>query len=139
MSEVKKLLGKVMAKVERLRGYGDSDRIEFTTTAGERYALFHDQDCCENVTIEDIAGDLADLVGSPIVQAEENTSDDSSAGAVARTPESEDYAGDESFTWTFYKLGTAKGFVTIRWYGESNGYYSESVDFERVEGDDDAT
>lgn len=25
-----------------------------------------------------------------------------------------------------------KGYITVRWLGESNGYYSEEVDFERV-------
>lgn len=39
----------------------------------------------------------------------------------------------ESYTWTFYRLQTTRGLVVMRWYGESNGYYSESVEFAEVE------
>lgn len=113
------LLGKTLAAVEAEVG---GEQVRFTTIEGLNYYLFHSQSCCERVSIEDIAGDLSDLVGSPIGLAEESTSDTNPEGVE---PEYQ----DDSFTWTFYKLATLKGYVTIRWYGESNGYYSESVDF----------
>ncbi len=88
--------------------------------------MYHSQDCCESVHVEDIIGNLDDLVGSPILMAEESSSDD--------PPEDikRDYTPDAE-QWTFYKLATVKGYVTIRWYGSSNGYYSTSVSFRRVE------
>jgi hypothetical protein len=94
------------------------DRIEFL--AGERqFVMYHCQDCCESVNIEDIAGDLEDLIGSPILFAEESSNSDQGPGEYC----------DDCYTWTFYRIGTVKGTVVIRWYGTSNGYYSESVDF----------
>ena len=117
---VTELVGKTLVKVEQV---GDQE-IFFTTNEGKRYRMYHWQDCCESVTIEDVVGDLADLVGEPILIAEEATSDENPDGVET------DIWG--TCTWTFYKFATRKGSVTIRWYGESNGYYSESVDFEEV-------
>lgn len=105
-----------------------SERITIECSDGTRYAMFHTQECCESVLIEDVCGDLEDLVGSPIVQAEESINDDCS-GHV-----SDEWGGD-SETWTFYRLATSKGLVVIRWYGTSNGYYSERVDFEEIKPD----
>lgn len=115
--EIKALIGKTLTEIIK-----SDDEIRFTDTDGVEYLMYHSQDCCESVTVEDIEGDLDDLTGSPIIQAEESTnSEDNPLGFT------EEY--QDSFTWTFYKLATIKGYVTIRWYGESNGYYSESVDF----------
>ena len=91
--------------------------MTFETAQGERFMFAHSQDCCESVDINDIVGDLQDLVGSPLLVAEEVSG--------ATEPDEEHY---ESYTYTFYKFATRKGYVDVRWLGESNGYYSEGVD-----------
>lgn len=117
------LIGKTMVSVSQV----DNDELRFTTSDGERFRLYHYQDCCESVEIEDVIGDLSDLVESPILMAEEVSHECENPEGV---PEKE---WQDSWTWTFYKLATVKGYVTIRWYGESNGYYSERVAFEKCE------
>ncbi len=76
-----------------------------------------------------MAGDLDDLIGYPLLQAEESTSD-------ASRRKDEDGYTPESATWTFYKFATIKGYVTIRWYGTSNGYYSESACMKKIKEED---
>lgn len=124
-SSLSQLIGKTLTQVTQ----NGRESIDFTADTGERWQMRYEPDCCASCEIEDVCGDLADLIGSPIVMAEVVTDSD--------TPKQigpGDYA-DESFTWTFYKLATAKGYVTIRWYGSSNGYYSETASFVRVGGD----
>lgn len=122
---ISELIGKTLTKIVKSTS-DEGDEIRFYTENGEVYLMYHEQYCCESVFIEDICGDLYDLIGSPIVMAEEVTED--------RPPLDE---WDESYTWTFYKFATNKGCVTIRWYGTSNGYYSESVYFIKVEEESD--
>ena len=117
----KSLEGQTLKNIEVI----EKEQIVFTITDGTKYTLYHSQDCCEHVYIEDICGDLSDLLDSPILLAEECTSID------LPPPKGHEYPED-SHTWTFYKLATIKGSVTIRWYGESNGYYSESVYFAKM-------
>lgn len=117
------LIGKTLTSIE---GKVGDDQIVFRCGDGTAYRMHHHQDCCESVTVEDIVGDLADLIGTPILKAEEATSETPPEGYV------HEYE-PESQTWTFYKLATIKGYVDIRWFGQSNGYYSESVTFEQID------
>ena len=78
---------------------------------------------------DDINGDLDDLLETPILKYEELTS--FGGDETLSSDLYEQSKDDESSTWTFYHFATIKGYVTIRWYGSSNGYYSESVDIIR--------
>jgi hypothetical protein len=121
------MLGKTFVQVT---GSVGGDEMTFETAQGERFMFAHSQDCCESVDINDIVGDLQDLVGAPLLIAEEVKG--------ATEPDAEHY---ESYTYTFYKFATRKGYVDVRWLGESNGYYSEGVDLfvEGVSGAQEAT
>ncbi len=112
------LTGKSIISIEgAVKG---SQEVWITCSDLTQYVLRHHRDCCEYVRVEDVAGDPADLVGQQVMLAEEVSNRDD-------PPQDAD-----SFTWTFYKLRTHGGDLTIRWLGESNGYYSEGVDVERV-------
>lgn len=113
---ISELLGQTLTEVTRNIGPYEEDEIHFTTREGKKYRMYHQQDCCESVHIEDINGDLQSLLGEEIRLAEE-------------TSHNADTLNSDSITWTFYHIATVKGLVTIRWNGTSNGYYSEAVDF----------
>ncbi len=107
------LEGKIITEIVQ-----SPEEILFIFNDGRKAKMYHQQDCCESVYIEDIAGDLDDLLNTPILKANEDTS----------TNEDDEEDIYEHSTWTFYNISTIKGSVTIRWFGCSNGYYSESVD-----------
>jgi hypothetical protein len=117
MAKISELIGKTITMIT----HGDN-LLLFQTSDGDRYVMRHEQDCCEDVWLDDVVGDLDDLINSPIVEASKETN---------RELPPKDPKYDESYTWTFYKIGSQKGFVTLRWYGESNGCYSEEVSFNK--------
>ena len=117
-NDLNKLIGLTLSDI-KVTNENNEDRIKFTASTGEHFEMFHEQNCCESVMIEEIIGDLIDLIGNPMLIAESVSSSDPLPGAEVT----------ESQTCTFYKFSTIKGSVTIRWYGESNGYYSEEVSF----------
>jgi len=115
----KSLEGKKYKQIEVNK---EKTEIIFTTTTGRRYLLYHREDCCESVSIDDIVGDLKELIGEYVYEAYESTN-------VDQPPLEKKH---DSYTWTFYILRSQKTSVTIKWYGYSNGYYSEQVDLIRL-------
>lgn len=107
-------LNKTIIKIDNK----NNEELIFEFSNGEIYKMYHIYDCCETVLIDEIYGSLDDLLYSPLLIAEEVTQCDNV-----------DYG---TCTWTFYKFATEKGYVTLKWYGESNGYYSEQVDIIKI-------
>lgn len=137
VGQVMKNVEKVEEKVTEYDGWKriDGNAILFVTQKGKKYALYHRQEGSEEVTIESIVGDLDDLIGEPLLLAEEIVHEGGGKDDGILLPEEAmevltgEYLYNNSRTWTFYKFATRKGYVDIRWCGESNGYYSEEVDF----------
>lgn len=111
-------------KIVAIEGFEvGSDCAELVDEAGDRYVFWYIQDCCASCTIEDICGDVDDLVNTHVISVEEISNYGDQAELDERA------SSFESYTWTFYRFMTGKGVVTVRWLGESNGYYSETVSF----------
>jgi hypothetical protein len=120
MTNIKELLGKTVDKIV-VDIKSSENSIEFHVD-NDVYCMFPEEDMVNetgndvNIYIDDICGNIDDLVGSPILIAEEAESKENS-----------------NLTWTFYKFATKNGHVTIRWHGSSNGNYSEKVCFRKWE------
>jgi hypothetical protein len=108
--DISDMIGQTFTEVYKTKDYREIYFKNDTVT----YKMYHQQDCCESVSVEDIVGTLDMLIDTPIVKAYSNGDSGHS-----------DYG---TYSFTFYHIATIKGYVTIRWYGESNGYYSEEVD-----------
>ena len=104
---LEEFIGKTSSKIEVGKW---KDELSFHIE-DKVYKFIHYQECCEDVSIEDICGNLEDLINEPILMAEEY------------------FSRANNGIYTFYKFATRKGYVTVRWYGTSNGYYSVSASF----------
>jgi hypothetical protein len=102
----------------------DSDRILIITECGRSFTFEHHQDCCESVVIHDTIGNPKVLEGKKLVSVT-HAEDGGIPDDVNITPY-------ESWTWTEITFKTDEHTVISRWIGESNGYYSESVDFSEL-------
>lgn len=119
--DVSDMIGKTFTSVRRSKD-GDDEIILFSGD-GYEYKLFSSENNNVNdvqVVIDDIVGDLSDLENSPILVSELVKSEGKSR------------LNNDIGTWSFYKFSTIKGYVDVKWWGRSNGYYSEEVNFSRI-------
>lgn len=105
------IIGKTFSRIEVVKNGERGDEIIFWNGDQPDFLQCHIQDCCEDVHLEEIIGDLQDLVGTEILEARVDQQDI-----------------DSQSIWTFYNIRTIKGSVTLRWYGSSE-YYSIEVSF----------
>ena len=114
MVEIDDMVGKTFNTIEISTSL---EEMTFISSDGLKYRMYHQQECCEDVQLGEVIGDIMDMIDTPIIEARE----DKQEGSL-------DYG---TYTWTFYNFRTIKGSVTLRWVGESNGYYGEEVSIER--------
>jgi len=107
------LTGKTLVRVDV-----SEDEVRFVCDCGQEYLMKHEQDCCERVVLEDVVGDFDDLLGRELLLAEETSGETHGCGKEG--------------IWTFYKLATLKGAVTLRWLGDADSYYSVDVSVYRL-------
>lgn len=112
--EVKELIGRTIVSIS----VGDETYINCSD--GSKWRFYHEQDCCESVTLTD--SHVMPNVPCNILDA----SYDCETG--------EEEYGD---TWTksTYTFETNEGPMILEWIGTSNGYYSEDVCLQRMTND----
>lgn len=115
--KINELVGETLAFIDASEG-----EILLTTQSGRRIRIHHEQDCCETVRVEDTQGNWHDLIGKVIIEATEDVQPQGDP-----PPE---YQDSWTRTTLIFKVDDAT--VISKWIGESNGYYSESVDIEEL-------
>ena len=112
--EFSALVGEVLDAVDIDR---EENQILLTTRSGRKFLVYHEQDCCETVAISGQDGNFDNLIGKPLIEARDFAVD---------TGESESDYDSQTTTTLVFRVDDQT--VISRWIGDSNGYYSESVD-----------
>jgi len=96
----------------------DEQYLTFTLNDGSKIKYYAEGDCCSSSFIESI--DDLDVLQDCVILSTESVS--------GEQIDANDY---EVHKWTFYKFKTNKGYATLSFRNESNGYYDgylEEVD-----------
>lgn len=111
-TELKDLIGKKIINIEGLSK--GSEQVTIYCEDHTYMMMGKIDDHVNESIIDDVIGDVNDLLGSTILIAETTQGSDS------------------LHNWTFYKISTRNGYVDIRWYGDDDNIdyqYAARVDF----------
>ncbi len=87
------------------------EEVYFVMEDGTVFGFGHKQQCCENVCLLDVEPSSSEeLRGAKIIESIVSSSSE-----------------EDPLVWTFYKIKTSKGYVTMRWGGPLS-YYGMEVD-----------
>lgn len=117
MSDYKEYLDNMVGRVVKYVDI-DYDQMKITCEDNSVFTFYHEQDCCECVYITDTEGEPMSLKGWKLLLVDMEETIHQSYGY-------------ESKTTTVVKFVTDENTVSVKWIGESNGYYSESVDLKQ--------
>jgi len=124
-TEFKDLVGEILDHVDIFpKDKENPSEIILTTRSGKKFKIYHSQDCCEHVFLESVQGEWKELIGQTINEVsnlEKDASDEEQYNHATRT---------------ILKFKADYDTVITKWYGSSNGYYSESVNIRELKGED---
>lgn len=109
---VEKLKG---TQVKSVSGLGKNSKVvTLELDDGNVIQFYHRPDCCETVSLVD--KEIHGKIKGELLYIKASSNRDNKPNEW------------NSHTWTFYEVRTTEGLLTMRWLGESNGFYSESVE-----------
>jgi len=117
---ISEIVGKTIESVSRT-GEEFSEEVRFETQCGRRFVIRHNQDCCEEVRIQSVEGDLQSLVGKRTNRASSEFDNE--------LPEGIEKGDLESYTRSIFCIND----VVITFFGFSNGYYDESATMQEID------
>lgn len=118
MDTYNELVGEVLTHIDE---NADNGEILLTTESGRQFKIYHYQDCCESVYIEGTDGDWNQLLNKKLIAVDCDYEDGGDKEAY-----------DSSSTRTIFTFKVNDATVINKWFGSSNGYYSETASLEEI-------
>jgi hypothetical protein len=116
-NKISDIIGKTVVNVVQTE-----DKILMIFSDGDVGKFYHESEYGESVHINDVSGDWSDLIGNPLLEADEQIND------RVKVIDPGGYNDGGIGIQTFYTFRGIGGSVNVKWYGETSGRYPVLVD-----------